>query len=85
MHHLNVRKVSVFFSYFETFMVKTFCFTEIFFSIIYVLFGYLFTTYLNLGIEGVVFGYFIMYVLYFIVMYLFVWKKIDYLQEEKKL
>lgn len=66
-------------------MVKTFCFTEIFFSIIYVLFGYLFTTYLNLGIEGVVFGYFIMYVLYFIVMYLFVWKKIDYLQEEKKL
>ena len=23
MHHLNVRKVSIFFSYFETFMVKT--------------------------------------------------------------
>ena len=23
MHHLNVRKVSAFFSYFETFMVKT--------------------------------------------------------------
>lgn len=57
-------------------MVKTFCISEIVFSALYVLLGYLFTNNLGLGIEGVVIGYLIVYIIYFFAMYLFVWKRV---------
>ena len=64
-------------------MIKTFCITEIAFSILYLMLGYYFSKSFNFGIEGISIGYLLMYVLYFAVMYFFVWKRIEYLQEAK--
>lgn len=57
-------------------MTKTFCITELLFSISYVSLAYILTSYFGLGVEGIVIGYMINYVVYLITMYFFVWKRL---------
>ena len=57
-------------------MTKTFCITEIIFSIFYIGMSYFLTSYLGFGIEGIVIGYLINYIVYMLIMFLFVWKRL---------
>ena len=57
-------------------MTKTFCITEIIFSAFYIGMAYLLTSYLGFGIEGIVIGYLINYIVYMLIMYLFVWRRL---------
>lgn len=65
-------------------MTGLFCVSEILSSAFYVFISIFLIEYLGFGINGVVIGYMINYVLYLLLMYAFVWRKLSVITKNEK-